>query len=62
MACNPQDYDVQTGVCAAPSWVVFDGGFLPSLAVSDALILGSAVVSVWALGFGFKILRKFLKG
>ena len=41
---------------------LYSTGFPSFLAVSDALILGSAVVSVWALGFGFKIVRKFLKG
>lgn len=60
LACNPQDFDSQTLVCSSPFWVVDDGGFLPPLTVADAFLIGSAVIAVWSLGFGFKLLRKFL--
>lgn len=60
MACNPHDYDSHTGVCSVPFWVVDDGGILPPLAIDQAFLIGSSIIGVWSLGFGFKILRKYL--
>lgn len=57
--CHPNNYDESTATCSSPEWRP-DQGLLPPLTVSDALAIGSAIVAVWTLGFGFKIIRKFL--
>lgn len=59
LTCSPIDFDYTTGECSNPVWVDAPG-LLPSLSVGDAFLLGSAVVAVWSLGFGFKLIRKFI--
>lgn len=58
-SCKIEDFDPLTNVCSEVLWV-YREGLLPSLPVADALVLGSAVVGIWTLGFGFKLLRKFI--
>lgn len=59
-ACALDDFDTQTGVCSHPVWVDAAPGLLPPLSVADGLLISSAIVGVWAVGFGFKIVRKFI--
>lgn len=57
--CLTQHFDPLTESCSELTWVE-QQSFLPSLSVQDSLLIGSAIVSCWAIGFGFKILRKYL--
>lgn len=57
--CLPEYFDPLTETCSNVVWVE-QMGFLPSLSVQDALTIGSAIVGVWALGFSFKLIRKFI--
>lgn len=58
-SCLPENFDSLTNSCSEVVWI-YREGLLPALSVEDAFILGSAVVGIWSLGFGFKLLRKFI--
>jgi len=49
-----------TGVCTTPVWLEVSDGLLPPLELSDALLLGSVTLGIFALAFGFKTIRRFL--
>lgn len=60
--CSAADYDVQTATCAAPTWEpIQQPSFLPDLTVAEGLQIAAAIGSIWALGFGAKMVRRFLK-
>lgn len=59
-ACPLANFDAVTGVCSNPVWLQAAPGMLPPLSVQDGILISTAIVSVWAVGFGFKMLRKFL--
>lgn len=58
-SCLPENFDHLTNSCIEVTWI-YREGLLPALSIEDAFILGSAVVGIWSLGFGFKLLRKFI--
>lgn len=57
--CLSQHFDPLTETCAELTWVE-QTGFLPALSVQDGFTIGSAILAVWALGFSFKLIRKFI--
>lgn len=58
--CPLENFNSTNGTCSSSVVFVEQEGLLPSLSVADAFLLGSLVISCWALGFSFKFIRKFL--
>lgn len=57
--CPVGNFDSSNGTCSQVVYVEQEG-LLPALSVTDAFTLGSLVLTCWALGFSFKLIRKFL--
>lgn len=57
--CPVQNFDVTAGTCSEVVYVEQEG-LLPSLSVENAMFLSGLVITCWALGFSFKIVRKYL--
>lgn len=55
LACNAQDYDTQTGQCAAP-YYTYPPSFLPYLSYEDGFLIAGAIVSCWTLAAVFRVL------
>jgi len=55
IACNAEDYVIQTGECVQPYYAL-PPSFLPHLSYSDGLQISWAIVGVWALAVGFRLL------
>lgn len=54
IACNAEDYDVQTGTCAAPYYTL-PPSFLPHLSAADGAMIAGAIISCWTLGAVFRV-------
>lgn len=60
LVCAEADFDPQAQTCAAPQWVEQQPGLLPSLSVADAAELFGAIAVCWAIGFGWREVRRSL--
>lgn len=49
LACNAEDYDVQTGECAAPYYAL-PPSFIPYLSYADGALIAGAIAGVWTCG------------
>lgn len=58
--CRADDFDAATQTCSAVFWGPTSGGFLPPLETSDAIVILSSIVGLFAIAWGFKFIRKFL--
>lgn len=60
--CAASDYDAQTATCAAPTWEPnTPPSFLPDLTVAQGLEIAALIGAIWAVGFGAKMVRRFVK-
>lgn len=59
LACESQDIDALTGECANPYWAD-DAGF-PTLSISDAYEIGVAIAWLWAVAYGYRVLKRWLR-
>lgn len=57
--CPIDNFNSETGQCTQVLFVKQEG-LLPALSVSDASLIASAIIACWAIGFGFKLIRKHL--
>lgn len=57
--CDIENYDVSTNTCSQVVFKEMDG-LLPPLSVAEAGLIGTSIITVWCLGFGFKLVRKYL--
>lgn len=58
-ACLDTSYDPNTGVCSEIIFVDLPT-VLPALSVEDASLIASAIVATWAVGFAFKLIRRYM--
>ena len=58
-ACALADFDVQTQTCMAPQWIA-QPGLLPPLSVAQGSAISTAMISVIAIAWGLKALRRFI--
>lgn len=59
-ACREADFDAATQTCAAPVWVVQNGG-LPELSIADAQQIAVAIATVWAVAFALRLVRRAIE-
>lgn len=57
--CELQNYDIQNNTCSLVEFKEFDS-FLPPLSIAEAGFIGTSIITIWCLGFGFKLVRKYL--
>jgi hypothetical protein len=55
--CRVADFNVSTGVCAAPFYSA-PLSALPTLTIADANAIGLAVAMLWGLAFSFRMFKK----
>lgn len=55
LACNVQDYDPQTGVCAAP-YYGSPPQFVPTMTAQEGLEVAFAIVGTWCIGLVARLL------
>lgn len=55
--CLPQDFDAALQTCAAPYWSAVGSAF-PVLSVADAVDLGWTFAWLYAIAWGFRMIRK----
>lgn len=58
LTCPEGSYDEQTATCAAPVWTEQGGTALPALTVEEGAQLGMAVLGVWAIAWGWKMIAR----
>ena len=58
-ACALADFDVETQTCMAPQWIA-QPGLLPPLSVAQGSAISTAMISVIAIAWGLKALRRFI--
>lgn len=57
--CPTDNFNSQTNECTQVIFVE-QQGLLPALSVADAGLIASGIIACWALGFGFKLTRRFI--
>lgn len=55
LACDPEDYAPETGVCSDPYYAQ-PPTMLPELSAEDGLAVAAAIVSVWTIGLIARVL------
>lgn len=53
-------FDAATGVCAESAWLP-QASLLPTLTVSDSVVLAGLIVFNWAYAYGWSQLVKFVR-
>lgn len=59
-ACRDADFDAATQTCAAPVWVVQNGG-LPELSIAEAEQIAVAIATLWAVAFAVRLVRRAIE-
>lgn len=54
-----EDYDPQTGTCAAEVWVE-QLGLLPPLPIDQGLLIATAMITLCATAWSLKAIRRFI--
>ncbi len=57
-ACDSADL-TPAGECLHAYWVA-QPHFLPPLSIEDGVVIGTAIVAAWAVGFGIRCMRRVL--
>lgn len=55
--CDQADIDATTGACLHPQWVTLQT-MLPPLDAAAGVAISAAILAVWALCWGYKVLRR----
>ena len=56
LACDSADVDATTGQCAHSVWVQ-QQSFFPEFDATSGITIGVAILTVWALAYGYRSLR-----
>jgi hypothetical protein len=57
LMCDSADLDTSTGTCAHPVWANVPT-FIPEFDATSGVAVGVAILSVWAVAYGFKKMRQ----
>lgn len=55
--CDSASFDPVSQTCANPVWVE-SPGVLPPLSASDGVLVGTAIITCWCLGYAFRVIRR----
>lgn len=58
-ACATVDYDAAHHVCANPQWIDFPA-LIPPLPVDQGLMISGVIISIHAVAWGYKYVRRYL--
>lgn len=59
LVCDEANLDVQTGTCSAPYYAP-QQEVLPPLSITDGITISTAIIALWAVGFGIRAIRRTL--
>lgn len=57
LMCDSADVVTSTGTCAHPTWAYMPS-LIPEFDAASGVAVGSAILLVWAIAYGFKKLKR----